>query len=200
MDNLHINRHLAAVVGNDQDANGPTAALEALLQTAPQAALVNDRQVLLDVAGLGHGDDAALLHVQDTVLLEDRAEHGLHNHRRGGVADERRLLMQLLGEEVDAEVAVLAGSRRGADADDLARAALQDEDVAQADVVARDGHRVGGGGAALGRAGARAADLADLAELDTLGVVAFGVDDPVSKLVQAVAERVVVACLRGGEA
>jgi hypothetical protein len=98
--------------------------------------------------------------------------------------------VELLGEEVDTKVAVLAGGSRGRDADDLARAALKDEDVAQADVVAGDCHRVGGG-----RVGG-AADLTDLAHLDAL--VAFmveGVRDTVSQLVQALTERVVVAVL-----
>lgn len=55
--------------------------------------------------------------------------------------------MQLLGEEVDTEVSVLASGRGGGNADDLARAALQDQEVAEADVVAGDGDgvwRVGG--------------------------------------------------------
>lgn len=53
----------------------------------------------------------------------------------------------MLGEEVDTEVSVLASGRGGGNADDLARAALQDQEVAEADVVAGDGDgvwRVGG--------------------------------------------------------
>jgi len=38
---------------------------------------------------------------------------------------------------------VLAGLGRGSDADDLARASLQDEEIANADVVAWDGDGVG---------------------------------------------------------
>lgn len=85
MDDLHVDGHLAAVVGDDQDADGAAARLEGLLQAAPEVALVDDGQVLLDVAGLGHGDDAALLHVEDAVLLEHRAEHGLDDDARGRV-------------------------------------------------------------------------------------------------------------------
>jgi len=63
--------------------------------------------------------------------------------------------VQLLGEEVNTEVAVLASLSRGGDADDLARAALQDQQVADPDVVAGDGDGVGnhgaGGSAALSR-------------------------------------------------
>lgn len=48
--------------------------------------------------------------------------------------------MELLGEEVDSEVAVLAGGRGGGDPDDLGNPALEDQDVADADVVAGNGH------------------------------------------------------------
>ena len=188
MDNLHVDSHLAAVVGDDQDTDAAAARLERLLEAAPEAALVDDGQVLLDIASLGHGDDAALLHVEDAVLLEHGAEHGLDDDAGGRVRDERRLLMELLGEEVDTEVAVLASGSRGRDADDLAGAALEDEDVAEADVVAGDRHRVGGG-RTLGGTGPAA--LADLADLDA--VMAFRVHNAVSQLVQSVTERVVVA-------
>jgi len=57
----------------------------------------------------------------------------------------------LLGEEVDTQVAVLAGGRGGGDADDLARTALQDKEIAEADVVAGDGDSVG----SVGRLGDR---------------------------------------------
>jgi hypothetical protein len=51
--------------------------------------------------------------------------------------------MELLGEKVNTEVAVLAGLRGGGDADNLARAALEDQEIANADVVAGDGDGVG---------------------------------------------------------
>lgn len=51
--------------------------------------------------------------------------------------------MQLFGEEVYAEIAVLTSLRRGGDADHLARTALQDQQIADADMVRRDGDRVG---------------------------------------------------------
>lgn len=189
MDDLHVDGHLAAVVADDQDADGATARLERLLEAGPEAALVNDGQVLLDIAGLGHGDDGALLHVEDAVLLEDGAEHGLDNDAGGGVGDKRRLLVELLGEEVDTEVTVLARGSRGRDADDLAGAALEDQDVTEADVVARDRDGVGPG---LGVRGDRLATrLGSLGVLDA--VRTFGVQDTVSKLVESLAERVVVA-------
>lgn len=143
MDDLHVDGHLATVVGDDEDTDGAAARLESLLETVPERALVNDGEVLLDIASLGHGDDGAVLHVENTVLLEDGAEHGLDDDAGGRVGDEAGLLMELLGEEVDTEVTVLASGGGGGDADDLARAALEDEDIAEADVVAGDGDSLG---------------------------------------------------------
>ena len=51
--------------------------------------------------------------------------------------------MQLLGEQVDTQVSVLAGGGRGSDADDLARTALKHQEIAHADVVGWDGDGVG---------------------------------------------------------
>lgn len=51
--------------------------------------------------------------------------------------------MQLAGEEVDAEVAVLSRGGRGGDANNLARTALEDDDIAEANVVAGNGDSVG---------------------------------------------------------
>jgi hypothetical protein len=50
--------------------------------------------------------------------------------------------MELLREEVNTKVTVLACLGRGGDTDDLARAALKDEKVANANVVAGDGDGV----------------------------------------------------------
>lgn len=143
MDDLHVDSELGATIVEDQDTDGATTRLERLGETTVEVGLVNDGEALLDIAGLGHGDDVAVLDVEDTVLLEDRAEHGLDNDAGGRVADGGGLLVQLLGEEVDTEVAVLSGGGAGRDADDLARAALQHQEVAHADVVAGDGDGVG---------------------------------------------------------
>lgn len=51
--------------------------------------------------------------------------------------------MELLGEEVNTEVTVLAGLGRGGNTDDLARTTLKDQEIANADVMARDGDGVG---------------------------------------------------------
>jgi hypothetical protein len=52
--------------------------------------------------------------------------------------------MQLLGEEIDTQVSVLAGGSRGGDSDDLARTTLKDQEITEADVVAWDGDGSGG--------------------------------------------------------
>lgn len=97
----------------------------------------------------------ALLHVEDAVLLEDGAKHGLDDNAGSGVSNERALLVELLGEQVNAEVAVLAGGGRGRDADDLAGAVLEHHEVADPDVVAGDRDRVGhDGDAGVGAVGA----------------------------------------------
>lgn len=51
--------------------------------------------------------------------------------------------MELLREEVNTEIAVLASLRRGSDTDDLAGSALEDQEIANADVVAGDGDGIG---------------------------------------------------------
>jgi len=52
--------------------------------------------------------------------------------------------MKLLGEEASTEITVLACLGGGGDADDLARASLQDQEIANANVVAWDGDGSGG--------------------------------------------------------
>ena len=47
--------------------------------------------------------------------------------------------MKLLGEEIDSEVAVLASLSRSSDTDNLARATLEDQQIANANVMTRDG-------------------------------------------------------------
>ena len=192
MHDLEVDGELAAVVVQDLDADAAAAGLKGTRETSPEVGLVNDGQALLDITGLGHGGDSAVLEIQDAVLLEDGAKHGLDDDRGRRVGHEGGLLVQLLGEQVDTEVAVLAGGSRGRDLDDLAGAALEHQDVAEADVMARDGDRVGGV-RTLGH-GAGAARLADLSHADALAVVvmAFGVNQAVSELVQTLAEGVVV--------
>jgi hypothetical protein len=86
------------------------------------------------------------LEIKDTVLLEDRAKHGLDDNTWAWVRDERRLFMQLLSEEINTQVSMLASGRRGCNADDLARTTLKDQEITDADVVAGNGNGVGSEG------------------------------------------------------
>ena len=140
VDNLVVDSHLHTIVIDDEDADAATAVVERLCQAGDETALVKDGKALLDITRLGHGDNATVLtDVENTVLLEDRTKHVLDNDGRSRVGDERGLLMELLGEQVNTEVTVLASLGGGGDTDDLARAALKDQEIANADVVAGDG-------------------------------------------------------------
>lgn len=161
MNNLHVHDEFPPTIINHQHSDAPTALAERTLDPGKQTTLVNDRQALLDITGLGHGDDQAVLSdVQDAVLLEHGAEHGLHHDAGGRVADERTLLVQLAGEQVHAKVPVLARLAAHADADDLRRPALEQQNVADADEVALDGN------ALAAEPGLDVADLLDGAVAD----------------------------------
>ena len=138
-----------------------------------------------------------LLHIKNAILLEDGAEHGLDNDAGGGVSDEGGLLVELLGEEVDAEVAVLAGGGGGRDADHLAGAALEHQEIANAHMVAGDGDRVGNDGDAAGRGALVAVLAGGLSALDgdalPPGEVATAFwDDLVSELMETLAEGMIM--------
>jgi hypothetical protein len=145
VNDLVVDNQLTSTVIDDKDTDGATARVEAVANAVEEAALVKDGDALLDITTLGHGNNTAVItNVKDTVLLEDRAEHVLDDNGWGWVGDEAALLVELLGEQVNTEVAVLAGLGRGGDADHLARAALKDQEIANADVVAGDGNGVEG--------------------------------------------------------
>jgi hypothetical protein len=89
--------------------------------------------------GGSHGNEPAIIaNVDQTVLLEDRAEEGVEDHRRRRVRDNTRLLVKLLGEKVNTKISVLAGLSTSGDANDLARTMLQDHKITNADVVTGD--------------------------------------------------------------
>lgn len=209
MNDLVVDGELAAFVVDDEHADTATAVVEGVGKAVEQAALVKDREALLDITSLGHGNNAAIVtDVKDAVLLEDRADHVLNNDRWAWVADEGGLLVQLLGEEVNTKVAVLASLGGGRDADDLARAALEDEEITDADVVAWDRDCVwsthGWTTVNTLRGVAWGGDL-DFAVTDSDVLLAFDggavvvtlvalewVEDTVGSAVQTVTERVVV--------
>jgi len=144
VNNFVVHNEFTAVIAENKHADAATAIVEGIANAVGKAALIKNWKVLLDVSSLGHSNDVTLItDVEDTILLEDRAKHVLNNDRWRWVRDEARLLMKLLGEEVDTEITVLAGLSRSGDADDLARATLQNQEIANANVVARDGDGVG---------------------------------------------------------
>jgi hypothetical protein len=144
VNDLIVDGHLEPVVIDDQDTDASASIIKGLSKAVEQTTLVKDRETLLDVTSLGHGDNAAVLaDVKNTVLFKNRTKHVLNNNRWSWVRDEAGLFMKLLGEQINTEVAVLAGLGRGGDADDLARAALKDQEIANADVVTGDSDGVG---------------------------------------------------------
>lgn len=201
MDDLVVDDELTATVVDDEGANAATALSEGVPDTAEEASLRDDGETLLDVSGLGHGDDGGVVvEVQDAVGLVDGAEHALDNNGGRGVGDEAGLFLELTVEEVDTKVTVLAGLRRHRDTDDLARTTLEDQDVADADEVAGDGDGVWGGTAArLNDANVLADAVTDargttLIHDDLIMVmVVVRMDDAVGGALNAATEGVVVA-------
>jgi len=55
------------------------------------------------------------------------------------MGDNARFLVKLLGEKVNTKVSVLTGLGTGGDTDDLTRTVLEDHEIANADVMTRDG-------------------------------------------------------------
>jgi len=102
VNDLVVNSELISTIVDDEDANAATTVIERLGEAVEQVALVNDREALLDITSLSHGNDTAVItDVEDTILLEDWTQHVLYNNRWGWVGDEARLLMELLGEQVN---------------------------------------------------------------------------------------------------
>lgn len=204
-----VDGKLTAFIAENKNSNATTALVESIGETLQQAALVNDRKSLLDVATLGHGNNVTIIaDVKDTVLLEYRSVHLLNHHRRRRVGDEGRLLLQLLGEEIDTEVAVLTSLRRGGDADDLAGATLEIQQITNADVVTGDGDGTARAGAASGATRSRHGgygltffdDFVDRRGVMMVWVMLFlvtrsvnRVEDVVSSAVKSVTERVILA-------
>lgn len=141
--NLVVDGELLSVVGDDEDANGSGTTAESLLELGEEVTLVNNLEALLDLSGLGHGDELTVVtDIDETVLLEDWTQKGVEDDRWGWVRDNTWLLVQLLGEEVNTKVTMLTSLGGGGDADDLAWAVLKDDKVTNADVVAWDGEGV----------------------------------------------------------
>jgi hypothetical protein len=57
VDDLHVDCELATTVIDDKDTDGTTTSLEGLGEATPEIRLVNDRDGLLDITSLGHGNN-----------------------------------------------------------------------------------------------------------------------------------------------
>ena len=96
VDDLVVDDELAATVVDDEGTDGTTAVSEGIADALEEVALGDDGETLLDIAGLGHGDETVVItEVQDAVGLEDGAEHGLDNHGGRGIGDEAGLSCSL---------------------------------------------------------------------------------------------------------
>lgn len=112
VNHLQVDNQLASTLVDHQHPDTSVSLVVGTLDLFEKVALVDDGDALLDVAALGHGHDLAIVaDVQNTVLLEDGAEHGLHHDRGLGVAHKGALLVQFPCEQVHAEVSVLARLR-----------------------------------------------------------------------------------------
>lgn len=195
MDDLEVNNELTATVVDDKGTDGATAVGEGLTNARGQTTLSDNGERLLDVTVLGHGGEGTVtVDVEDAVGLEDGAEHGLDNHGRRGVGDEAGLLLQLAGEEVNTEVTVLAGLGGDRDADHLARTALEDQDVADANEVAGDRDGLAGGAtvAGLDDTDSLTGSLVTGTGLNDLIATFKGVSEIVGNTLHATAEGVVL--------
>ncbi|KAK4951700.1 hypothetical protein LTR66_013812, partial [Elasticomyces elasticus] len=61
MHDLIINSELPPLVTNNQHSNTSTSIIKAVAKTGEKTALIQDRQTLLDIARLSHGDDTAVI-------------------------------------------------------------------------------------------------------------------------------------------
>lgn len=191
MNDLVVNCQLLSVVGNNQDPDGTRALSEGLPQLIPEITLVNDLQSLLDLTSLGHGNELSVItDVNEPVLLEYWAQEGVEDNRWRWVRDNTWLFMELLGEEINTEVSVLTGLSRGGNTDDLAWTVLEDNQVTNADVMARDGEGGSLGGVNRGDVSGRLVLLVRIHSMRGAGGVGIGVLIVVFVLGHCIGDRV----------
>jgi hypothetical protein len=107
--------------------------------------------------------------------------------------------MQLLGEEINTQVPMLASGRRSCDADDLAWTTLKDQEITNTDVVAGNGNGVGSGRVFGGTAGGRLVITCDgnvnffpFAVMVMMVVMRWETKDSIRSTVKTMAEGVIV--------
>jgi len=57
VNHLHVDNKLTTVVTDDQNANAATTGVKGFVETIPEVGLIDDWKGLLDIAGLGHGNN-----------------------------------------------------------------------------------------------------------------------------------------------
>ena len=57
MNDLKVDSELAAIVIDDQDTDASTTSVEGVSETGPEVGLINDREVVLNITSLGHGNN-----------------------------------------------------------------------------------------------------------------------------------------------
>ncbi|KAF3161273.1 hypothetical protein TWF225_009511 [Orbilia oligospora] len=136
---LEVNNELLVAIADDKDTDGTWGSDVGLVDLLGETTLGNNGDSRLDLTAVGDSDQGAVLtSVDDLVLLEGWGHHVVEDNGWGWVSDNAVLLNQLVGEKVNTEVSVLASGRGGGDADDLAWALLEDDQVTDTDVVAWD--------------------------------------------------------------
>jgi len=140
MDGLEVDSELLVTISDDEDADKTRSVTVGTPDLVAETTLVDDLETRLEVAGLGHSDEtAALGNIDDAILLVDRAHHGVLDDGGRRVRDNAGFLVELTGEEIDTEITMLARGGRGSDADQLAGALLENDNITDADVVAGNG-------------------------------------------------------------
>jgi len=161
VDSLVVDCQFILAIGDDKDTDETRSVAVSRLDLIAEATLIDNFEAGFEITGLGHGDELAIIgNVDDTVLLVYGTHHAVEDDGRRRVGNDTGFFVKLTGEEVYTEVAVLARGGRGSDANDLAGARLEDDDITDTDVVARD--RVGGGGSRSTTGGNLAGDSASM--------------------------------------
>lgn len=109
MNSLVIHCELSALIGNNQYTNRARSTTKGLLQTRPEMSLINNLESLLDFPSLRHCNELAVLSdINEPVLFENRAKKGVKDNGRRGMGNHTWLLVELLGEQINTKVTVLA--------------------------------------------------------------------------------------------
>ena len=127
MNDFVVHSKLMSTIVDDHDSHATTAVRKRFIEPRPQTTLINYSKSLLDISSLSHRYNPPIVaNIKHTICLEDRTQHILHNHRRCRIGDEARLLLQLLREEIHAQIAILTSLSGCGNTNDLAGATLQD--------------------------------------------------------------------------